>query len=160
MLPYIRSGLSEGLSATAAYNRWRDATNIATEVTGERWVAGQRTIFSQIYSAVRSARENVGPALEAPKNVPAGGLTIPSRPATVASGFLNWGVSLSRQVGSREIDRNFHPFRSATPLTPAEVEGLIREQINESQTQSHGSFANTIIQAVFWTGTEELTGRQ
>lgn len=134
----------------------QDEAQRLSEETGDEWTGIRRTVFLQMYSALRVARENVAEALDAPKDTPGGGLSIPERAATVPSGFLNWGVAFTRPIGSGELERTFHPFRSAEPMTPAEVEDMIRQQIEESAAEMHGTFARYTIEAITFTGVERL----
>lgn len=127
-----------------------------TDETGDRWTGINRSVFLQMYSAARVARGNVIDALDAPKDQPAGGLDIPERPATVPTGYLNWGIAFTRPVGSSDLERTFHPFRTNEPLTPGEVEDMIRQQIEESAAELHGTFARYTVEAVAYTGTEKL----
>jgi hypothetical protein len=156
-LQFVRAGVSEGISANQAYQNMLSEARSQSELTGERWTGVRRDTFLQMYSGTRVARQNVALALEAPRDQPAGGLSIPTRPSTVASGYLNWGVSFTRPIGGGTVDKNFHPFRTAEPLTPAEVEQLIREQIEESAADLHGSFARQTIEGIAYTGAEQLT---
>lgn len=99
------------------------------------------------------------PAMNAPKTEPAGGLTPNPRTTERASGYLNWGTAFSRLTGSSDVEQTFHAIRSASPLTPQEVEDLVRTQILESAQESHGSFANYVLEGVTFTGTEFMTPR-
>src|SRR5690242_15507958 len=95
----------------------RDRLN---EETDQEWSGVRRSVFLQMYSSTRVARGNVAEAMNAPKDEPGGGLDIPERPATVPSGYLNWGVSYTRPIGSSEVEVSFHPIRSAEALTPSQ----------------------------------------
>jgi hypothetical protein len=47
-------------------------------------------------------------------------------------------------------------FRSTEALTPQEIENRIREQIESSSVEAHGTFAGYIIEGITFTGVEEL----
>lgn len=156
-LQFVRQGVTEGYSANRAYRTMLGEAAQLTEETGEQWTGVRRDTFLQMYSATRVARANVVDALNAQRDLPGGGLDIPDRPATVPSGFLNWGVAFTRPIGSSELERTFHPFRSAEPMTPEEVENMIRQQIEESAAEMHGTFARYTIEGITYTGAERLT---
>jgi hypothetical protein len=133
----------------------QEAQRLSDE-TGQNWTGVARSTFLQIYSGVRYARGNIPEAMGAPKDIPGGGLTIPDRPSSVASGYLHAGVAFTRPIGSGEVERSIHLVRSNELLTPQEVEDKIREQIEESASQAHGTFSRYTIEGISFTGTEQL----
>lgn len=155
-LLYVRTGLSEGLTSNDAYERGLQAARNASEVTGESWSFIRKTIFQQMYAGVRYARELVPEAIQAPKDVPLGGLDVPTRPSTVASGYLYSAAAFTRDVNSAELEKTIHLFRSDRQLTPAEVEAVARRQIETSAQDVHGTFGGRVIEGITFSGVERL----
>lgn len=152
----MRLGLGEGWSANRAYREMQTEAQRLSDESGDEWTGVRRSVFLQMYSSTRVARGNVADAMNADKDIPAGGLDIPERPATVPSGYLNWGTAYTRPTGSSEIEVSFHPIRSTDPLTPGQVEELVMRQIEESAAQEHGTFARYTVEGVAFTGTQRL----
>lgn len=155
-MQYVRAGVTEGLSARAAYrNMQADAARLSDE-TGLRYTGIRLYTFQQMYAGTRQARENVQEAINAPKDEPGGGLSIPERPSVVATGFLHAAAAFTRPTGASEVERTIHLVRSNEVLTPAQVEDLVREQIEQSATESHGTFAHYTVEGITFTGVQRL----
>lgn len=159
-LPFVRSGVSAGLSANQAYRDYQQAAQQASFETGDVYTASNRSAFLQLYSSTRSVRANVQEAMNAPKTEPAGGLPIPERESVRATGYGQWAVVFSRPIGSSEVERLFYFQRSNEPLTPEEVEQRARADFEASAVDEHGSMYRNIIEGVAYTGTEKLTPTQ
>lgn len=155
-LPFVRSGITSGLSANQALRDYQAAARQATAETGERWTATDRTVFLQLYSQTRAIREQTAEAMAAPKNIPAGGLTIPERASVRATGYGQWARIYSRPVGGTEVEPLYYFVRSDVPLTPQEVEDRARADFEANAIDEHGSMFNNVISGVAFTGIERL----
>lgn len=155
-LPFVRTGISQGWSANTAYASYQAAADDLSEQTGQNWTAGRRTVFLQMYSSLRYTREQIPEALAAPKDVPFGGLTPASRPSTMRSGYLYAAAAWTRPIGSADLEQTIHLVASNDALTPGEVESRVRQQIEDSAAQEHGTFTNYTIEGVSFTGVEAL----
>lgn len=115
-LPYIRRGVTEGLSANAAYRGYQ-TTARENDLRGMR-----RQDFLRMYSQTINSRSNVIDAMAAPKDQVAGGLDIPTRDTVNATGYGHWVGIHQRTVG--ESDYIFTPFlvKSREPMTPEQAE--------------------------------------
>lgn len=152
----MRSGVSAGLSANEAFRQYQSAAQSASEQTGDDYTASRRDVFLQMYSATRASRARVGDAMQAPYDVPGGGLDIVDRPSIRARGYGNWSVVFSRPVGSSDIESLFYFQRSNEPLTPAELEARAREDFEASAGDTHGSMYRNVVEGVMFVGTERL----
>jgi hypothetical protein len=94
--------------------------------------------------------------LNAPKDLPFGGLTPVPREATRPGAYLYSTVSLTRLPGTLDVERGVHMFRSVDELSPQEVEDRTIQQVNDSSQEAHGTFAGMIIEAVSFTGVQQL----
>jgi hypothetical protein len=150
------SGVAEGLSGRQALRNYLADVAKQNEETGQRWTGIRTTVFQQQYAATIALRAAVPDAINAPKDTPSGGLKPVPRPTTRPGGYLNWSVAFTRPIGSSELETTFHPIRSNEPLTPAELEAVVRQSIEDASAEAHGSFYRYTIEGVVWTGTEEL----
>lgn len=132
-----------------------DAERLSSE-SGLNYTGVRLYTFQQMYAGSRAARDNVQLAINAPKDEPGGGLSIPERPSVVASGYLHAAAAFTRPTGGSEVERTIHLVRSNDILTPAQVEDLVRAQIEDSATESHGTFAHYTIEGITFTGIEHL----
>lgn len=155
-LPWIRAGIAQGLSGREAYRRYFATVTSLSSETGETWHGVRTYTFQQQYSQIRQARGNVPAAMAAPKTEPGGGLPVPPRQVTRPGGYLNWGVGFVRVIGTSAVDMTIHAIRSQQLLTPQEVENRIRQMIEDSAQESHGTFENHTIEGVVFTGVQEL----
>lgn len=157
-LYFARVGVSQGLSGRQAYAAMQQQATDLTEATGERYTGVARSTFFQIYGGVRNTREQIPVAMNSPKDVVFGGLTPTQRPSTVSGRYLYGTVAFTRPIGSPEVERSIHLVQSKEALTPQQIEDEVRRQIEESATDSHGTFANYTIEGISFTGVEQLTG--
>ena len=155
-LPFVRAGVSAGLSANESFRQYQAAAQQAREQTGEEYTAGNRAAFLQLYSSVRSARSSVTAAMTAPKDVPLGGLTPVDVPSRLARGLHSWAALFVRPVGSSDVERLNYYIRHDQPLTPAEVEARARADWEASRQQEHGTAEGYVLEGVTFTGVENL----
>ena len=148
--------MSQGLSAEQSYRNMREGADLLSTETGDNWTAIRRNTFQQIFSGISQARDQVPEAMGAPKGEPGGGLDVPERPATVASGYLHAGVAFTRPIGMGGVEQTVHLIRSNDLLTPQQVEDAIRAQIEASAEDLHGTFARYTIEGISFTGVEKL----
>lgn len=153
---FIRSGVAQGLSANEAYRQYQQAAQAESEAQGFHITASNRSTFLQQYGATWAARGQITDAITAPKDAPFGGLTPIRREATIPGAYLYTGAAFTRLPGTTDIERSIHMIRSREALTPQEVENRIRDQIESSTVEAHGTFAGYIIEGITFTGVEEL----
>jgi hypothetical protein len=156
-LPYVRSGVSNGLSANATLRMYQQAAQQASVEIGERVTAMDRTAFLRLYSQTRSLRANVQAAMNAPKDQPAGGLPAIPRDTVRATGYGNWATVYVREIGSPYVEPLYHLIRSQSPLTPQEVEDQVIAAFEEYVTDKHGTLQGHFVEGVSYTGTELFT---
>lgn len=115
-LPYVRNGVTQGLSANAAYRDYQ-TTARENDLQGMR-----RQDFLRMYSQTVNSRAQVQDAMAAPKDQVAGGLDVPLRNTVNATGYGHWVGIHQRSRG--ESDYIFTPFlvKSREPMTPAAAE--------------------------------------
>lgn len=154
-LPFVRAGVSEGLSANQAFRQYQAAAREATAQTGQPYTASRRTVFLQMYSEARMARQRIGQALNAPKDIPGGGLTPQQRTTQFATGYGNWVSIFHRPIGSAEVERFYYLAKSSQPLTPAEAEARARADFEAAAQNEHGTVYRSVIEGVIFTGVEQ-----
>lgn len=125
-LPYVRTGVTEGLSANAAYRHYQDTAH-SQDLTGMR-----RQDFLRLYSHTISVRARALEAMQAPKDLPAGGMDIPVRPTINVTGYGHWVGIHQRTRG--ESDYIFTPYlvKANAPMTPADAEGRALEFLQQA----------------------------
>lgn len=125
-LQYVRSGVTQGLSANAAYRNYQ-ATAQENDLQGMR-----RQDFLRLYSHTVNVRAQALEAMDAPKDEVAGGLTIPTRPTVTATGYGHWVGIHQRTRG--ESDYIFTPYliKSNAPMTPAAAEARAIEFLQQA----------------------------
>lgn len=115
-LPYVRTGVTQGMSANATYRQYQ-------ALARENGLQGmRRQDFLRLFSFTLNSRARVLEGMNAPKDLVAGGMTVPERPTINATGYGHWVGIHQRTRG--QSDYIFTPFlvKSNTPMTPAEAE--------------------------------------
>jgi len=125
-LPYVRSGVTQGLSGRAAYRNYIEQAH-ANDLTGIRLQD-----FQRLYSQTLNVRAQVLEAMNAPKDLVAGGMDVPVRNTVNATGFGHWVGIHQRTRG--ESDYIFTPFlvKSNAPMTPAAAEQRAIEYLQQA----------------------------
>lgn len=142
-LPQVRSSVTQGLSANAGYRAYQQTAH-DNGLTGMR-----RQDYLRLYSATRVVRGQTLAAMGAPKDIPAGGLDIPTRPTIQARGYGHWVGIHQRTRG--QSDYIFTPFlvKSNQPLTPAEAEARAETYLDTSPDEY-----NRIVTGISYMGSE------
>lgn len=155
-LPFIRSAISQGQSANAAYRAMRSAVAQLTDETGEQFTGMRRSTFLETYSATVALRARVPEALTQPKDeIPFGG-DIPDRPTVRHTGYGNWAIAFSRERGSNEVLSEFYYQRTEAPLTPQQIEDMAEQDFLASSQTQHGSKAGFVFLGATFVGAEKL----
>lgn len=124
-LPWVRAGLSQGLSGRAALANYREAA-------ADAGLSGMRTHdFQRLYSELDAIRGQAGEALDAPKDIPGGGLE--PKPWSTQRGITGFGHWVSIYQVERQSGALIHmPYliKSDQPLTPAQAEQQALDYLN------------------------------
>lgn len=94
--------------------------------------------------------------MNAPKDLPGGGLPDFDRQTTRPGGYGNWAVLFHRPIGTSELEQGFYFVRSDEPLTPQEVEDRVRADFEASATDLHGTVYRHVLEGAMFTGVERL----
>lgn len=148
-LPYVRSGVTEGLSANASYRNYQ-STAKENGLTGMR-----RQDYLRMYSQTINSREGVLDAMNAPKDLPAGGLPLKPRDTIQATGIGHWIGIHQRTRG--QSDYIFTPFlvKSNTPMTPGEAEARALDYLQQAP-----DVYDRITLGVVYMGAEQFTPKR
>lgn len=115
-LPYARSGVSQGLTANAAYKLYQQTAE-SQGLQGTR-----RQDFLRLYSETRALRGVAAQAVQAPKDtIPESNLIV-RRGTVQAQGYGQWVGIYQRTVGTSDYYHTPFLVKSSQPLTPAEAE--------------------------------------
>ena len=144
-LPHVRAGVTQGLSANAAYRQYR-AEAEENDLTGMR-----RQDFLRLYSQTRALRAQGNELLDAPKDVIHGGVTPQPRDTIRAKGYGYWVAVYQRNVGEQDFQSQPFLIKSHQPLTPAEAERRAGEFVANSEFEY-----DRIILGVGLVGIEEF----
>lgn len=147
-LPYVRAGLSQGLSANAAFRDYR------TQARENGLSANRRQDFLRLYSQTSRLRGQAAEAIDAPKDVPGGGLRPVQRDTEQARGFGHWVAIFQRTSGTSDFISTPFLIKSATLLTPAEAEARALAYLE----QEPDTYNRTTLGVTF-TGVERFAPR-
>lgn len=144
-LPYVRAGLTQGLSANAAYREYLDLAHQADAV-GLR-----RQDFLRLYSQTARLRGQAPEAMAAPKNIPNGGLEPVRRDTQQARGYGYWVSIFQRERGGSDFISMPYLVKSSVPMTPEEAEARAHGYL----TQQPDTYNRTLLGLSF-VGVEEF----
>lgn len=145
-LPYIRRGVTEGLSANASYREFQAAAH-AEGLTGIR-----RQDYLRMYAQTIASRATLSQALSHPKtDLPTPDMIKPRR-STVKRGYLSWVQIYTRPTGGAGLDEQRWAIRSDEPLTPEEAE----RRAGMAIAQNPYDYETTIV-GIGYIGTQELS---
>lgn len=145
-MPWVRSGLSQGLSANAALGAFRQAAQ------EQGLSAIRRQDFLRLYSATRSAREATREAMAADRtSAPDQGI-IREMPLSAEEGYGSWVMVYQRQTGGSEPFQQPWLLKSEELLTPEEAERRVGELI----AQNPYDYGRTVT-GVQYIGTDHYT---
>lgn len=148
-LPYVRSGVSQGLSANAAYRNYQ--TNARESgATGMR-----RQDFLRLYSQTRNLRSQATELIDAPKNIINGGVTPAQRDTVYAKGNGYWVAVYQRTQGEEDFMVTPYLLKTHEQLTPAEAERRVGAFLTESE-----DVYNRVVLGVGLVGIEQFNPTQ
>lgn len=115
-LPYVRAGLSQGLTVTQALRDYREAAAGAG-------LTGMRTYdFQRLYSTIGAVRGQAEQALNADKDIPGGGLTPVQWPTASEPGYGHWVQTYQIERDSGALTQSSMIIKSDEIITPEEAE--------------------------------------
>jgi hypothetical protein len=115
-LPFIRAGLSQGLNQADTLRQYRAAA-------AEAGLTGMRTHdFQRLYNEIGALRGQAGQAIEAPKDIPGGGLQPRPWSTQDKSGFIHWVSIYQTERATGALIHMPYAIKSDRILTPAEAE--------------------------------------
>ena len=118
-LPYVRRGVTQGLSANEAYRRFQQTAR------AEGLQALRREDFLRLYSETRAARGRSAAAAAHPKTeLPTPELISP-RTKTGRKGYGSWVMVYQRTKGERDLIAMPWLLRSDELLTPEDAESRV-----------------------------------
>lgn len=143
-LPWIRSGVTQGLSANASYRAFQQAAH-ADGLQGLR-----RQDYLRLYGETRSARGTTAQAVSAPRDVLPSSELINRRSTVNKSGYGSWVMVYQRNKGETEIIKSPWLIRSNELLTPMEAE----RRAGEAIAQNPYEYDRTLV-GVGYIGTDQ-----
>ena len=142
-LPWVRSGVTQGLSANESYRRFQQAAR------SEGLQGLRRQDYLRLHSETLGARGRSGLAIGAPRNeLPSQELQSP-RTTERASGYGSWVMVYQRAKGETEIIQQPWLIRSNELITPEEAE----RRVGEAIAQNPYEYDRTLI-GVGYVGTD------
>lgn len=126
-LSHVRSSVTQGLSANAAYRDYQSTAH-------DQGLQGmRRQDYLRLYSQTRNLRKQAEQLLDAPKNIINGGVTPEPRNTIHARGYGYWVAVHQRTVGDNDFLTQPFLLKSHTQLTPAEAERRVGEFLANSE---------------------------
>lgn len=144
-LPYVRSGVTQGLSANEAYRRYQSQAR-DNDLQGTR-----RQDFLRLYSETRTARANAVQAMQAPKDQLPGADEIVHRTTINARGYGQWVMIYQRTSGQSDFMQQPFLVKSSQPITPAEAERRALDFLTDDDNTY-----NRVTLGVGYVGTEQF----
>lgn len=149
-LPFVRSSVTQGLSANQAYRDYR-------LTAGEQGLRGmRRQDFLRLYSETLAVRDDVAEAMDRPKNVVPSADAIKERTTEYATGYGTWVSIYQRTRGQNDLIHTPFLIKTNTPISPAEAEQRALWFLEQEEPDVY----NRITLGVTYTGTNLFTPRQ
>lgn len=145
-MPWVRSGISQGLSANAALGAFRQA---AAE---QGLTAIRRQDFLRLYSATRAARAATREAMGAPRESVPDQSIIREMPGSAEEGYGSWVMVYQRETGGSEPFQQPWLLKSEGLLTPEEAE----RRVGELVAQNPYDYGRTVT-GIQYIGTDHYT---
>lgn len=145
-LPFIRRGVTEGLSGNATYRHYQTTAH-------ENGLVGmRRQDFQRMFSQTLNSRAGVLDAMNAPKDLISGGLAVNPRDTINATGYGHW-VGIHQRTRGQD-DYIFTPFlvKSNNALTPADAEARAMDYLQQAP-----DVYDRILRGITYMGTELFT---
>lgn len=148
-LPWVRSGVSQGLSANESYRQFQSTAR-------EQGLQGlRRQDYLRLYSETRGARGRAGLAVGADRqSLPSGDL-LSQRTTERATGYGSWVMVYQRAKGETELIQQPWLIRSNELITPEEAERRVGEAIANNPYE----YDRTLV-GVGYIGTDVYTPRR
>ncbi len=144
-LPYARSGVTQGLSANAAYRNYQDTAH-AQDLRGMR-----RWDFLRIYSETRASRARVGDAMQQPKDQRPSADQIVQRTTINARGYGQWVMIYQRTSGQTDFMKSLFLIKTHAPITPGEAERRALDFLTDDENTY-----NRVTLGIGYVGTEQF----
>lgn len=145
-LPFVRSSVTQGLSASESYRRFVSTAH-EQGLTGIR-----RQDYLRLYSETRAARGTTGAAMAAPRDALPSPELINRRTTHHTTGYGSWVMVYQRPTGGGETFKQPWLIRSSELLTPAEAERRVGQFIAENPY----NYGRTVT-GIGYMGTDEYT---
>lgn len=148
-LPFVRSSITQGLSASAALREYR-------ATAGEQGLRGmRRQDFLRLYSEVLASNDRTQEAMDAPKDVVPSGPFPLRHTETAAPGYIQSVAIYQRTRGTDDLIQTPYMIKTARPITPQEAEQRAQWYLEQEEPDVY----NRITLGVVYTGTVRLERR-
>jgi len=145
VLPFVRSGITRGVSANAAYREYRaTAQSIGEDVTTTR-----RQDFLRLYSQTLNLRGLAQQAVGMPRDIVPD--QVEPRDTKYARGYGQWVMVFQRTRGGEDFLPMPFLIKSNEPITPAEAEARALSYV-ETQADDY----DRVLLGVSYAGTERF----
>lgn len=144
-MPYVRRGVTEGLSGRASYRQFLTAAR-AEGLTGIRLQDYQR-----LHAETLGLRGLAQSALSQPKDRVPTESEIQSRTTKFSTGYGTWVLLYQRTVGESDLIEKPFLVKSSVPITPQEAEQQALDWLSEGEDQY-----GRIVLGVSYAGTERF----
>ena len=144
-LPFVRSGISQGLSANQAY---RDYQSNAQQngLQGTR-----RQDFLRLYAQTRALRGGAAEAMFYPKEAIPSADQIHPRDTVLARGYGQWVSIYQRSSAGSDFFHTPFLIKTSQPITPAEAEARALAYLDQEPDTY-----NRVTLGVAYVGTEQF----
>jgi hypothetical protein len=145
-LPFVRSSVTQGLSANASYRQY-------STLARDNGLQGmRRQDYLRVYSETLASRGNAARALTQPKDRPPTNDEIVNRSTVNARGYGQWVAIYQRTSGQDDFMHMPFLVKTREPITPAEAEARALDYLN----QEPDAYDRVTI-GVGYMGTEHFT---
>lgn len=148
-LPFVRSSVTQGLSANQSYRQYRTLAR-------ENGLQGmRRQDYLRIYSETIAARGNAARAMQQPKDRVPNTDEIVNRSTVNARGYGQWVAIYQRTSGQNDFIHMPFLVKTREPITPAEAEARAMQYL-EQEPDAY----NRVTIGVGYMGTEQFNPMQ
>lgn len=144
-LPFVRSSVTQGLSASESYRQYQQLAR-ENDLRGMR-----RQDYLRIYSETMAARGNAARAMQQPKDRVPTTDEIVNRSTVRAKGYGQWVAIYQRTSGQNDFMHMPFLVKTSEPITPEEAEARALEFLSQQPDEY-----NRVTIGVGYMGTEEF----
>lgn len=148
-LPYIRSTVSQGLSANQSYRQYQSLAR-SQDLEGMR-----RQDYLRLYSETVAIRGQAATAMGRPKNTVPAADEIISRSTVNARGYGQWVAIYQRTSGTGDFYHTPFLIKTNEPITPEEAEARALAYLDQQPDEY-----NRVTLGVGYMGTERFNPMQ